>query len=136
MISLPSLLSALVTTLQAHPLCQKVSVIETTEFSNDQFFLKVSTDLIGKYKLQARIYYNRGHVDYAYQLFTDGPLLRWDNKEEFNYLDTYPHHYHDEQGNVYSSPLVGDTIKNIEIVLNEVVGFLENKPGKEKKGIG
>ena len=135
MISLPSLLSALVTILQAHPLCQKVSVIETKEFSTDQFFLKVRTDLIGKYKLQARIYYNRGHVDYAYQLFTNVPLLRWDNKEEFNYLDTHPHHYHDEQGNVYSSPLTGDMIKDIEIVLNEVDSFLENKPGKEKMGI-
>ena len=125
MISLTSLLSVLVTILQAHPLCRKVSVIQTKEFSTDQFFLKVRTDLTGEYKLQVRIYYNQGHVDYAYQLFTDVPLLRWDNKEEFNYLDTYPHHFHDEQGNVYSSPLIGDTIKDIEIVLNEVANFLD-----------
>ena len=125
MISLPSLLSALVTILQAHPFCQKVSVIQTKEFSTDQFFLKVRTDLTGEYKLQVRLYYNREHVDYAYQLFTDIPLRRWDNKEEFNYLDTYPHHFHDEQGNVYPSPLIGDIKKDIEIVLNDVAAFLE-----------
>ena len=124
MISLPSVLGALVTVLQAHPLCQKVSVTETEEFSADQFFFKVRADLVEERTLQVRIYYNQGHVDYAYQLFTDVPLLRWDNKEEFSHLATYPHHHHDEQGNVKPSPLIGEPTKDIEIVLHEVAAFL------------
>ena len=72
-----------------------------------------------------RIYYNRGHVDYAYQLFTDVPLVRWDNKEEFRHLATYPHHHHDAQGHVRPSPLGGKPLQDIGIVLQEVAAFLE-----------
>ena len=124
MISLPFLIGTLVTILQAHSLCQKANVVETKEFSADQFFLKLRADLKKEYKLQVRIYYNRGHVDYAYQLFTDVPLLRWDNKEEFSHLKTYPHHHHDKQGNVHPSSLIGEPTKDIEIVLKEVEAFL------------
>jgi len=74
--------------LQAHPLCSHVNVIETQEFSPEQFFFKIRASLPKKYKLQVRVYFNQDHIDYAYQLFTDGPLLRWDNKEEFVHLVT------------------------------------------------
>lgn len=74
--------------LQSHPVCEQATVVETKVFSSDQFFLKVRADLTGRNKLQARIYYNQEHIDYAYQLFTDLPLLRWDNKEEFHDLET------------------------------------------------
>ena len=85
--------------LQSHPICEQASVVETKVFSADQFFLKLMAKLTGENKLQARIYYNQGHIDYAYQLFTDLPILRWDNKEEFRHLETYPHHHHhDEKG--------------------------------------
>ena len=114
-------------TLQSHPVCEQATVVETKEFSYDQFFLKVRADLIGQNKFQVRIYYNQGHIDYAYQLFSDLPLLRWDNKEEFRHLETYPHHHHDEKGNVKPSPLRGDPVRDIEIVLDEVSSFLSGK---------
>ena len=62
-------------TLQSHPICERVSVLETKVFSYDQFFLKVRAELTGENKLQVRIYYNQGHIDYAYQLFTNVPIL-------------------------------------------------------------
>jgi len=74
--SLASLLGRLVTELQVHPTCRKVTVVETKEFSFDQFFLKIRAELAGDYKLQVRVYYNRGHVDYAYQFFGDLPVMR------------------------------------------------------------
>ena len=113
--------------LQSHPICERASVLETKVFSYDQFFLKVRAELTGENKLQARIYYNQGHIDYAYQLFTDVPILRWDNKEEFRHLETYPHHHHDEQGNVKPSRLTGDPVRDIEIVLHDVSRFLSCK---------
>jgi hypothetical protein len=39
-------------------------------------------------------------------------------------LETYPHHRHDEQGNVKPSPLTGDPVRDIEVVLHEVSTFL------------
>ncbi len=126
MTSLASLLGALMTILQAHPVCKRVRVVETKEFSPDQFFFKIRAVLFKKdAQLQVRIYYNRGHLDYAYQCFTDVPLLRWDNKEEFRHLATYPHHYHDAQGHVHPSPLTGQPLQDIGIVLREVMAFLE-----------
>ena len=133
MTSLASLLGALMTVLQSHPTCTQATVVETKVYSSDQFFLKVRADLIERNKFQVRIYYNQGHVDYAYQLFADAPLLRWDNKEEFRHLGTYPHHHHDQQGNVKSSPLTGEPIKDIEVVLQEVSVFLEKKARERER---
>jgi hypothetical protein len=101
-----------------------VREVETKEFSSYQFFFKVRAELTGGNKLQVRIYRNRGHIDYAYQLFKDVPLLRRDNKEEFHHLVTYPHHYHDGQGKVKPSPLIGNPVKDIEVVLQEVAKFI------------
>lgn len=126
MTSLPALLGALVAIIQAHFLSKRVEVVETKGFSPDQFFFKVRAEFPGKYHLQVRIYYNRGHIDYAYQLFSDAPLLRWDNKEEFPALATYPHHYHNEQGKVTASPLRGDPLQDINVVLNSIAAFIES----------
>lgn len=127
MTSLPSLLGTLMAVLQAHPVCMHAAVIETKTFSPDQFFFKIRAELIKNHLFQVRIYYNREHVDYAYQLFTDAPLLRWDNKEEFPHLETYSHHHHDAQGYIRPSALRGDPLSDIEIVLQEVAAFLSGQ---------
>lgn len=124
MTSLASLLGVLMAVIQAHPLCQKVTVVETEEFSADQFFFKIRAALGDSHTLQVRIYYNLGYIDYSYQLLTDVPLLRWDNKEEFVNIVSYPHHHHDEQGKVHPSPLTGDPVGDTEIVLREISEFL------------
>ena len=121
MTSLPGLLGKLMVLLQAHPLCKHTEILETRTFSSEQFFFKIRAEFTGEHFFQVRIYYNRGHIDYAYQLFTDIPLLRWDNKEEFPHLKTYPHHHHDRQGHVTTSPLRGEPVEDLGIVL----GLLE-----------
>ncbi|OIO87661.1 MAG: hypothetical protein AUK03_17665 [Anaerolineae bacterium CG2_30_64_16] len=110
--------------LQAHPLCKRVVEIETREFAADQFIFKIRAEFTHKTSFQARIYFNRGHIDYAYQLFADTPLLRWDNKEEFRSITTYPHHHHDAQGDIAPSPLTGDPIADLQTVLVMVSQFL------------
>jgi hypothetical protein len=99
-ITLPAMLGALMAILQSHPLCERTTIVETRGFSSDQFYFKVRAELPRDYRIQARVYSNQGHVDYAYQLFKEGaPTLRWDNKEEFLTVNTYPHHHHDNRGN-------------------------------------
>jgi len=122
--SLVSLLSLVMAEIQARPLCRKVAIAETKEFSADQFFFKIRVEVTKAISLQVRIYYNRGHLDYSYQLFSDVPLLRWDNKEDFPNLATFPHHHHDDQGRVRSSTLVGDPSEDIPKVLREIERFL------------
>lgn len=125
MTTLPITLGALTAILQSSPLCEQTSIVETREFSPDQFYFKVRAELPRGCKFQVRIYSNAGHVDYAYQLFKDdNPILRWDNKEEFRSLKTYPHHHHDRVGNIQPSPLTGDPQADIELVLREIQNFL------------
>jgi len=122
--TLPALLGTVKAILQADPLCRRVTVIETKEFSSEQFLFKLRADLPKAYKLQVRIYHNQGHIDYAYQLFSTVPVLRWDNKEEFHHLESYPHHHHDEHGDVELSPLTGDPSQDLGVVLHKVAEYL------------
>lgn len=119
-----ALAGMLVTILQGHPLCKSARIVEIRDLSPQQFFFKIRASLGGNRQFQARIYYNKGHVDYAYQLFTDNPILRWDNKEEFPHLSTYPHHHHDAEGHVFPSPLTGNPIQDLRHVLVEIERFL------------
>ena len=57
-------------------------------------------------------------------MFSSGPVLRWDNKEEFSHLATYPHHHHDERGAVRVSPLSGEPETDLRIILKKVSDFL------------
>jgi hypothetical protein len=117
----------MMTALQTHSLCVQVRVVETREFSPDQFYVKIRAELRQDARFQVRVYHNQGHVDYAYQLFADVPLLRWDNKEEFRHLKTFPHHHHDDEGGVYPSPLTGNPVEDMEVVLQEIVAFLNRE---------
>ena len=84
MTTLGEALNLVLTLLQGSPWCDNVRVVETHQFSDRQFALKIRADLARGGVLQVRLYHNQGHVDYAYQLFHgDQPLLRWDNKEHF-----------------------------------------------------
>ena len=127
MISLASLLAKITTVLQISNLFQRVWVVQTDIFSTDQFAFKVRAEISTEYTFQVRIYYNRGHYDYAYQLFRDAPILRWDNKEHFANLPTYPHHHHNEQGLPEPSPLQGDPEKDLPIVLEQLERFLARR---------
>jgi hypothetical protein len=66
-------------------------------------------------------------LDYAYQLFTTVPLLRWDNAPHYDHLANAPHHFHDEQGNVYSSPLTGNVKRDLRIVLGEIRKWMKEQ---------
>jgi hypothetical protein len=124
LISLPSLLGAVSAAIQTHPLCKRITEVETREFSPDQFVFKVKAEFVGKISFQTRVYFNRGHVDYAYQAYATVPLLRWDNKEEFRSIPTYPHHHHDAKGSIHASALVGNPVSDIQVVLDLIAQYL------------
>jgi hypothetical protein len=117
-------LNLVITTLQGSPLCGTVRVLETQQFSELRFALKVRADLVRGGVLQVRLYYNDRHVDYAYQLFhADQPILRWDNKEHFPGIATHPHHFHAATGLVDDSSLNGDPVHDLPLVLDYLSTF-------------
>ena len=60
--TLPALLGTVKAILQADPLCRRVRVIETKEFSPDQFLFKLRADLPKDYKLH-NTFANQGELD-------------------------------------------------------------------------
>ena len=99
----------------------EVHVLETRQFSSRQLALKVRAELVSGQTLQVRLYVHENYIDYAYQLFAeDTPLLRWDNKEHFPTLATYPHHFHSLSGHVQVSPLVGRPEHDLPLVIEYI----------------
>lgn len=121
MSKLTDLLNVVVTTLQESPVCQNTRTLETQQFSEDQFSLKVRAEIIDKSDLQVRLYQNNEHTDYAYQWFRgEQHLARWDNKEHFPDLPTQPHHFHNADGKVESSQMNGTPSHDLPIVLDHI----------------
>ena len=124
--SLAELLNFVTTALQSSPLCSAVRILETHQFSDNQFALKARAELTTGRTLQVRFYRNGSHTDYAYQLLRgDIPLVRWDNKEHFPEISSHPHHRHAATGQVEHSPLTGDPAHDLPYVLSLLTTFAE-----------
>jgi hypothetical protein len=76
------------------------------------------------YQLEIRLIQTDDELIYSYQLFTDTPLVRWDNAPHFPVLPTFPHHLHDETGMVSNSPLSGDPLQDLPYILHQVTQLL------------
>lgn len=120
--TLADLLSFVMTQLQNNKSVRNVQVLETIRFSENQFILKVRATLASGDVLQVRLYQNDQHTDYAYQLFHDeSHVMRWDNKEHFPSISSFPHHFHDALEHTENSPLNGDPSHDLPIVLDYLV---------------
>lgn len=122
---LNELLAEIVSILDETDFCSGTRILETAYFSRQQFALKIRTKISDSYKLQIRIYYNANHCDYSYQVFSQIPLCRWDNSEHFPRLASFPHHYHSIEGKVLDSPLKGDPVNDLRLVLTELNNLLQ-----------
>jgi hypothetical protein len=123
--TLASLHSWVISQLQAWPEARDVQTLETKAFAEDQFHFKVRASLTEPFHLQVRFYYNHGHLDYAYQLFNDGPILRWDNKEDAGNVPSAPHHFHNDKSQIVESPLNGTPEHDWPIVKGAIDQFLK-----------
>jgi hypothetical protein len=114
------LIADIVSLLNDSGFCEDTQILETSHFSSQQFAFKIRSTIFSTYFLQIRIYYNQGHYDYSYQIFGDEPICRWDNKEHFADIKTFPHHYHSIEGNVIDSPLKGLPIEDLKFLIEEL----------------
>jgi hypothetical protein len=115
-----ALINELLELLRAQPLVKSVRVINYDETPTGKSELKVRCQLIQNYQFQIWLHDEPSFRDYAYQLFTDRPILRWDNAPHYPRLATAPHHFHDQHGNVSTSELVGDTLNDLRAVLSTI----------------
>jgi len=114
------LMSEILVQLTNSPACLSAEVLEITSLPNGNFVIKIRARLQKRCNFQVRLYYNNGHYDYSYQLYNQGTIARWDNKEDFPHLPGFPHHFHTENGAVIESSLSGDPLRDFAAVLREV----------------
>ncbi|MBE7470561.1 MAG: hypothetical protein DPW09_31860 [Anaerolineae bacterium] len=110
--------------LRQHVLVQNVRVVNYDETPLGKLELKIRCRLAKNYQLQVWLHHEATFQDYAYQLFTDHPILRWDNAPHYPQISTAPHHFHDEIGQVGDSPLSGKPLEDLKIVLAEIEKWL------------
>jgi hypothetical protein len=125
-----SLVPDLLSLLRAHPFVRSTRVIEYDETPAGRVELKVRCQLPSGYQLQVWLHGEPDSQDYALQLFSDHPILRWDNAPHYPEVATAPHHFHDDSGKVGNSPLNGDALTDIVRVLMEIDIWMSQSQGR------
>jgi hypothetical protein len=110
--------------LEAHPLVSRVKIVQLDETPTGRIEVKIRCRIGSQQQLQVWVHQQELSLDYAYQLFTSVPLLRWDNAPHYPAIATAPHHFHDEQNTVTSSPLAGDPTADLPLVLDAISQWL------------
>jgi len=122
---MPSSIDALLQFLRGHPLMKDVRVIDFDETSTGNLEVKLRCRLVGGYHMQIWLHEEPNILDYAFQFFLNQPLLRWDNAPHYPNISTFPHHFHNEYGNVTASTLTGKPMDDLETVLSEIEKWLK-----------
>ncbi|MBM4465323.1 MAG: hypothetical protein FJ014_07215 [Chloroflexi bacterium] len=115
----------LLTLLDESSIIKEHRTVELKIVDQATFSFKIRAEITDEFSFQIRYLQDGEFVRYSYQLFTTKAILRWDNTEHFLELPNFPHHFHDEKGNRYSSKLKGDLLSDVQIVLGEVEKYLK-----------
>jgi hypothetical protein len=113
--------------LEADALVDDARIVNYDETPSGKVEAKIRCQLPKKHLLQIWIHLEPESLDYAYQLITTVPLLRWDNAPHYGHLASTPHHFHDENGDVFDSPLTGNVKRDLKIVLSEIRKWMKEQ---------
>lgn len=118
-----ALLDDLIARMRAAPELSDIQVAENEAVDDETFVFKIQASIIPNF-LQIRFLADGNFRRYSFQLYSDRPLLRWDNTPHYPTLENSPHHFHDQTGNVHPSPLTGKLLDDFEIVLQKIKVFM------------
>lgn len=118
-----ALLDELLARMRAAPELSNIQVVENEAVDDETFVFKVHASILPNY-LQIRLLADKDFQRYSFQLYSDRPLLRWDNTLHYPDLSNSPHHFHDQNENVSPSALTGNLLIDFEFVMAEVKRFM------------
>ena len=113
-------------TLRTNALVKNTRIVHYDETPAGKLEVKIRCQLPKSHQLQIWIHIEPEFQDYAYQVFTTVPLLRWDNAPHYNHLSTAPHHFHDERGKIHESLLMGNIAQDLRTVLQEIADWMKS----------
>lgn len=108
--------------LNTSPLLRNVRVVELIAYGENAFRAKLRAAVTDDLTFQVWLNHNDRHTRYAYQLFRHGQsILRWDNAPHHpEHAANFPHHFHDEHGQLTPSTLSGEPVADLKIVLTAI----------------
>src|SRR3972149_4322981 len=118
-----ALLDDLLARLRAVPELSDIQIVENEAVDDETFVFKIHASILPNY-LQIRFLADKNFERYSFQLYSDRPLLRWDNTPHYPDLSNSPHHFHDQGGIVSPSALTGNLLDDFELVIVEVKKFM------------
>jgi len=99
--------------------------IKTIDEINESGIYKIRCRLIpSKYKLEIRYLKTSEQIFYSYQLFSNTPIIRWDNSPHYPKIKTHPHHFHAVDSKITESELTGNVIVDIKNMLQNITKFI------------
>lgn len=118
--------------LRNSPITHSPQVTSLTIYGRDAFRVTIRATVTPITTFQIWLNHNPHHTRYAYQLLSHGhTLLRWDNAPHHpQCTENYPHHFHDGQGQIHSSPLHGEPLRDLPTVLARIEQHLSAPPGQ------
>ena len=111
------LIDDLIRILQRHLAVKSVRVVNYDETPAGKLEVKIRCRLVRGYHMQVWLHHEPIFQDYAYQLFADHPILRWDNTPHYPNISTAPHHFHDENTKVIWAGIFS---KSVSVLANAV----------------
>lgn len=110
--------------LESVPLISSIKVLSVDEVLT-RSVLRIRCNLLpSTHHLGIRLIQTEKETIYSYQLFTDHPIVRWDNAPHFPEVSTFPHHYHNSKGTVEASRLKGEVLTDLGYVLHNIKKIL------------
>lgn len=106
--------------LNEEPLFMENTLTEKIFIDEKNYSFKIRSTIQDNLFFQIRFRQIDDQVRYSYQLFSNKPIMRWDNSPHFPGLENFPHHFHDESENTKSSQLTGDIFVDLNIVLGAI----------------
>jgi hypothetical protein len=125
--SMNPLVRQILVVLTAQPFVSSVRILQLDETPSGHLEVKIRCRIANEQHLQIWLSQRATTLDYAYQLFTSVPLLRWDNAPHYPNVSSAPHHFHDEYNLVSSSPLTGNPAVDLPIVLEAIGMWLDQR---------
>ncbi len=121
-----TLLDDLLARMNSTPELQEIQVLENESVDDETFAFKVRAAIVSSF-LQIRFLADKDLKRYSFQLYSNRPLLRWDNAPHYPSLLNSPHHFHDQDENVSSSLLTGNLLNDYDLVIADVLDYVAGK---------
>ncbi|MBF0507114.1 MAG: hypothetical protein HQL09_09785 [Nitrospirae bacterium] len=118
-------LNKIIAELEDTPLVGKVELLLSDEIETRGFYKLRCVLIPSSYKLDIKFIKTEKDLIYAYQLYADEAMARWDNEPHYPDLANFPHHYH-RKGKVAASALSGRPMQDIKKLFSVILEILES----------